>query len=312
VRAAVLLHLTEDAPLRLALSLGVEELVAVRAGPAVDAEEAALSRALSAGAHRAVRIWDPALPGLDYLGLATILSGVIRALDCRLVIAGDRGQGAVGPAVAERLELPHLCGVLSASLTTDAAQGAGAAELLVKRRILGGTQELRGGRDAVLCVLSAAGPALAPELSELLLLPTDSHPGVRVGPPPPARPEPVGGTPGAGKTAIINRAAAILADNKLRTTTRIYSITTAQIIATAQGYIGQWQAQLQSVLDGVRAEDGVLYYCDIWLSLGGGAPPPRRTTSGTPWRPWWSATNSRSCASASRRWCARWSGGRRG
>src|SRR5262249_42143052 len=51
---------------------------------------------------------------------------------------------------------------------------------------------------------------------------------------------------------------------------RIYSITTAQIIATAQGYIGQWQAQLQSVLDGIRAEEGILYYCDIWLALRAG------------------------------------------
>ncbi len=83
------------------------------------------------------------------------------------------------------------------------------------------------------------------------------------------------GPPGAGKTAIMNRVAAMLADNKLRSSMRIFSATTAQIIATSQGYIGQWQAQLQAILDGVRAAEGVLYYCDIWLSLGGG----RTTTS---------------------------------
>src|SRR5437016_2686774 len=67
------------------------------------------------------------------------------------------------------------------------------------------------------------------------------------------------GPPGVGKTALINRAAALLAEDKTRHSLRIYSITTAQIIATAQGYIGQWQAQLQSVLDGIRAEEGILY-----------------------------------------------------
>jgi ATP-dependent Clp protease ATP-binding subunit ClpA/protein subunit release factor A len=78
------------------------------------------------------------------------------------------------------------------------------------------------------------------------------------------------GQPGVGKTAIINRVAALLAEERTRDSLRIFSVTTAQIIATAQGYIGQWQSQLHSVLDGVRAEEGVLYYCDIWLSLGAG------------------------------------------
>src|SRR5947208_1109930 len=78
------------------------------------------------------------------------------------------------------------------------------------------------------------------------------------------------GPPGVGKTAVVNRVSALLAEERPRSSMRIYSVTTAQIIATAQGYIGQWQAQLQSVLDGVRADEGVLYYCDIWLSLGAG------------------------------------------
>jgi ATP-dependent Clp protease ATP-binding subunit ClpC len=78
------------------------------------------------------------------------------------------------------------------------------------------------------------------------------------------------GPAGVGKTAVVNRAAALLSADRMRLKTRIYSITTAQIIATPQGYIGQWQAQLQSVLDGVRGEEGILYYCDIWLSYGAG------------------------------------------
>mgnify|MGYP000916875163 CR=1 FL=1 len=78
------------------------------------------------------------------------------------------------------------------------------------------------------------------------------------------------GPPGAGKSAIINRAAALLAQKRQTGSLRIFSITTAQIIATPEGYLGQWQAQLGQVLNGVRAVEGVLYYSDIWLALGGG------------------------------------------
>ena len=83
------------------------------------------------------------------------------------------------------------------------------------------------------------------------------------------------GPPGVGKTAVINRAAALLAQTRGRDSLRIFSVTTAQIVATHQGYIGQWQAQLGQILDGVRAVEGVLFYTDIWLALGGG----RTTTS---------------------------------
>jgi hypothetical protein len=76
------------------------------------------------------------------------------------------------------------------------------------------------------------------------------------------------GPTGAGKTAVVNRVAALLAESAHAP--RLYSITTAQIIATPQGYIGQWQAQLQSVIDGVQANDGILYYTDIWLTPGAG------------------------------------------
>jgi ATP-dependent Clp protease ATP-binding subunit ClpC len=76
------------------------------------------------------------------------------------------------------------------------------------------------------------------------------------------------GPTGGGKTAIVNRVAALLAADS--SAPHLYSITTAQIIATPQGYIGQWQSQLQAVLGGVKAHDGILYYTDLWLTPGAG------------------------------------------
>jgi ATP-dependent Clp protease ATP-binding subunit ClpC len=78
------------------------------------------------------------------------------------------------------------------------------------------------------------------------------------------------GPPGVGKTAIVNRVAGLLAEQQLPWPKSIFSVTTAQIIATPQGYIGQWQANLRSVLDGVRAGEGALHYADIWVAAGAG------------------------------------------
>ena len=78
--------------------------------------------ALAHGAEVAVSIWDPALDGVDYLGVAHVLACAVRSLcEARsatavLVLAGDRGRGAVGPAVAERLSVPHFGSVEEVSL----------------------------------------------------------------------------------------------------------------------------------------------------------------------------------------------------
>lgn len=128
------------------------EVVVLRAGP--ESEDQSLRRVTAA---RAVRLWHPVLEVTDYLGLATALAAAIRTLDARLVLAGDRGRGAVGPAVAERLDLPHLCGVLSARL--------GAEGLEVERHTSAGPQHLRGPAEAVLCLLPSR-PSTRPQPPE--------------------------------------------------------------------------------------------------------------------------------------------------
>lgn len=150
MRVAALLSTRHDAALRLALRLG--EVIALRAGPRE--EEPLLRGALALGAARAVRLWHPVLGATDYLGLAIALAAAAAHLDCRLLLAGDHGSGAVGPAVAERLGLPHLCGVIGAAWE-EGGQGND-ARLLVERRTTWGRQRLRGPAEAVLCV--AAGP----------------------------------------------------------------------------------------------------------------------------------------------------------
>ncbi|MCS6914434.1 MAG: hypothetical protein NZ890_14470, partial [Myxococcota bacterium] len=126
---------------------------ALRAGPRE--EEPLLRDALALGAKRAVRLWHPVLGETDYLGLATALAAAATHLEGQLLLAGDHGGGAVGPAVAERLGWPHLCGVIGAALEED-TEGGG-ARLVVERRTSWGRQRLRGPAEAVLCV--AAGPA---------------------------------------------------------------------------------------------------------------------------------------------------------
>lgn len=98
-------------------------VVAVAVGPA-EREDVVLGAARAAGANRAVRVWDPCLESVDYLGLARVLAAATRHVGYDLVVAGDRSedewQGAVGPATAEALGVPHLTGALDAKLEGDA------------------------------------------------------------------------------------------------------------------------------------------------------------------------------------------------
>jgi electron transfer flavoprotein alpha/beta subunit len=119
-RAIVLVKRATDVPLvRAAAALG-GEVVAVAVG--VEAEALpVLAGARAAGATRLVRLWDPGLETTDYLGVAYTLAAAVRAIgdptaSPTVLIAGDRGRGVVGPAVAERLGVPLLGQVIALSL----------------------------------------------------------------------------------------------------------------------------------------------------------------------------------------------------
>ncbi|HZS37549.1 MAG TPA: hypothetical protein VFF06_12020 [Polyangia bacterium] len=147
---------------RASVALGETSALAVL--PAGDAADELLGQACAAGAVRAVRLWDDALESTDYLGVAIALAAATRALAGDLasppavVWCGERGRGAVGPALAERLQLPHLGAVLGASSVE------GSEDRLVVRRRSGTVVRLyAGSAPAVLCVAEARVSVERPE-----------------------------------------------------------------------------------------------------------------------------------------------------
>jgi electron transfer flavoprotein alpha/beta subunit len=149
MRAIVLVKRAVDVALvRAARTLG-GEILAVSVGNEADALPV-LAAARAAGATRLVRLWDPGLETTDYLGVAYTLAATVRALGdptaaATAIVAGDRGRGVVGPAVAERLGLP-LCGQV---LTIEASDG----KLVAKRRGRDAVRSFGAVPPAVVCLL---------------------------------------------------------------------------------------------------------------------------------------------------------------
>lgn len=155
-----------------ALSMGAEEN-----------QRPVLAAALAAGCHAAVRVHAPNCDDLDYLGVATILGTAARTLGCDALLCGDTSEnertGAVGPAVAEILGVPHLTGVLAIAAgpagaaapkapggaPASAPGGAPAAapggapaaalpDVMVEHRSGGSIHRLRWPLPAVFCLLA--------------------------------------------------------------------------------------------------------------------------------------------------------------
>ena len=133
MRAIVLVHRAADVALVSAAAPLGGEIVALAVGTEADVLPV-LAGAHAAGAKRLVRLWDPGLETTDYLGVAYTLAAAIRAIgdpaaSPTAIVAGDRGRGVVGPAVAERLGIPLLGQVTALSLDDG--------KLVAKRRGLG-------------------------------------------------------------------------------------------------------------------------------------------------------------------------------
>ena len=77
-------------------------------------ERGALVEARQAGARRALALWEPGLPPLDYLGVAQLLAAAARTVPHDLVVVGEGRSGAIAPALAESLGLPHVSGLVEA------------------------------------------------------------------------------------------------------------------------------------------------------------------------------------------------------
>ncbi len=147
-RAIALVRRAADVALvRAAAALG--ETVAIAVGSEADVMPV-LAGARAAGAARLVRLWDPGLETTDYLGVAYTLAAAIRAVgDVAMaptaIVAGDRGRGVVGPAVAERLSLPLLGQVRS----IEVREG----KLVAKRAARDVVRTYAAALPAVVCML---------------------------------------------------------------------------------------------------------------------------------------------------------------
>lgn len=161
-----------DAALVLRGNLPETHLTVIAAGPAAR-EDAVLRHALEQGADRALRLDEDDLLGdVDYYASARVLGAAIKRSPFDLVLVGDRsedeGQGAVGPAVAEALGVPHVTGALDV-----ATVAAGAAE--VTRRDHGQVRTLRLALPALVTITSFSrrertAPSAAPPSIEVVAL----------------------------------------------------------------------------------------------------------------------------------------------
>lgn len=148
-----LLGRCERAALAAALHLKRErdaEVVALAVGPG-SYEKRMLELARRAGCDRAVDILYAAVDMVDYLGVARVLAAALRREQPDVVLCGGRSQdelvGAVGPAVAELLDLPHLAGVVDLEVT-----GGDDDALHATRRADGSLLRYRCHSPVVLCI----------------------------------------------------------------------------------------------------------------------------------------------------------------
>jgi electron transfer flavoprotein alpha/beta subunit len=165
MRAVALLRRAPDVALvRAAAALG--DVVALAAAPDEPETRAMLAAARAAGAGRLVRLWEPALDAADYLGVGYALAAAVRGAVGDLgaaptvILAGDRGRGAVGPAVAERLGVPLLGQVHAVELRDG--------RLVARRRARGLVRSFAATPPALVCVVVAEATA-APSGQDTIL-----------------------------------------------------------------------------------------------------------------------------------------------
>jgi electron transfer flavoprotein beta subunit len=114
------------------------EVVAVTVGG--EQAEHPLRSCLAKGAHRAIRVWDDSLVGVDALAIASVLAAIARAEQPELILCGvqssDAAESATGVALAGLLELAHVAVVTGIERAGD--------RLTVQRELEGGAVELLG------------------------------------------------------------------------------------------------------------------------------------------------------------------------
>jgi len=144
----------------------VAEIVALTLGPDKAAE--ALRVALAMGADSAIHINDPEFESKNELFAASVIAEAVKkdpdGFD--LIVCGkftiDLDAGAIGPALAEFLDLPHVGAVQGLDLTPD---GKG---FVARRRIEGAEEVVECQLPAVLTIEKGLVEARYPSLPNLM------------------------------------------------------------------------------------------------------------------------------------------------
>lgn len=144
----------------------VSEIVAVALGSEKAAE--ALRVALAMGADSAVHLCDPKLETKNELFYAAVMAEAVKkdAAGFDLVLCGkyniDMDAGAVGPALAEFLDLPHVGAVTFLEIAADGKS------FTAKRRIEGAEEVVEGSLPALLSIEKGLVEARYPSLPNLM------------------------------------------------------------------------------------------------------------------------------------------------
>jgi electron transfer flavoprotein beta subunit len=110
-------------------------VTAITIGP--EDSDSTLRKCLARGADTAIRLTDPRFVGSDAYAVAKILYNVIKNLHYDIILtgmqAGDDGSAAVGPILAEMLQIQHATMVKKLELSADMVK--------VNRELEGGLEE---------------------------------------------------------------------------------------------------------------------------------------------------------------------------
>jgi electron transfer flavoprotein beta subunit len=163
--SAFVLGPLDDLALRTAAALARpgDQITVLSAGP--PAAESFAQTLAQKPVQRVVLVSHPVLAGVDYYGTARVLAAALERIGFDLVLAGDYSpddeRGAVGPATAALLDLPHLTGVERVervATTTSDERLPQRGAILADRRAGVLAQRARVSLPAVI-TLTSSGPA---------------------------------------------------------------------------------------------------------------------------------------------------------
>ncbi|MER5200377.1 electron transfer flavoprotein subunit beta/FixA family protein [Streptomyces sp. NPDC002755] len=148
--------------LRIAEAHGDAEVIALTVGP--DDAEAALRKALSMGADKAVHITDPAIRGSDAVATSAILARAVEQTGYDLVLHGmastDGAMGVVPALIAERLGIPQVTLLSRVSVADGKVDG--------RRDGDSATEHLQASLPAVVSVTDQSGEARYPSFKGIM------------------------------------------------------------------------------------------------------------------------------------------------